>query len=54
MPEPSHEEMLHEKHRQYLLDRGSDYELQEEVRDILLCDVHRWLEEMRAEKSEGR
>ena len=49
MPETPHAEMLHEKHRQTLLDRGIDAMAKQEVRDVLLCDIHRWMAELFSE-----
>ena len=54
MPETCREDMLHEKYRQILLERKYTeaateeqgyWQRKGEARDIILCDIHRWMEE---------
>ena len=44
MPEPTRMEMLLEKNRQTLMDLSQPEEVKQVARDMLLCDLHRWME----------
>jgi len=37
-------EMLLERNRQTLMDLSQPEEIRQTARDMLLCDIHRWLE----------
>ena len=44
MPEPTRMEMLLERSRQTLMDLGQPEDIRQTARDMLLCDLHRWME----------